>query len=109
MARVSPDPRLPVIPPDADQYTRNLNVQWIQIYREMATQLNLLSEGYMQATTNATTAAPTTGTYAVGDFIRKSNPVEAGSASSKYVIIGWVCSVAGTPGTWLQCRFLTGN
>lgn len=79
------------------------------LLRETALQVNSLSEGRMQATYNATTAAPTTGTWAQGDFIRNSTPSEAGSASSKYVVLGWVCTVAGTPGTWLPCRVLTGN
>lgn len=74
-----------------------------------AQQINAMSEGKLVGAYNAQTAAPTTGDHAVGDFIRNSAPAEAGSASSKYVIFGWVCSVAGTPGTWLECRFLTGN
>ena len=77
--------------------------------REHAQQINAVSEGRMAGAYNAQTAAPTTGTHALGDFIRNSAPAEAGSASSKYVVIGWVCTIAGTPGTWLQCRFLTGN
>jgi len=77
--------------------------------RTHALQINAISEGRLAGSYNAQTAAPTTGTYAQGDFIRNSAPTELGSASSKYVIFGWVCTVAGTPGTFLQCRFLTGN
>jgi hypothetical protein len=77
--------------------------------RTHALQINAISEGRLAGSYNAQTAAPTTGTYAQGDFIRNSAPAELGSASSKYVIFGWVCTVAGTPGTFLQCRFLTGN
>ena len=77
--------------------------------RTHAVQINAISEGRLAGSYNAQTAAPTTGTYAQGDFIRNSAPAELGSASSKYVIFGWVCTVAGTPGTFLQCRFLTGN
>lgn len=80
-----------------------------ELFRAVNAQVNTLTEGTLAAVHNAYTAAPTTGTYAIGDFIRKSNPAEAGSASSKYVIIGWVCTVSGTPGTWLECRVLTGN
>lgn len=75
----------------------------------MTAQLNNLSEDRLQGHYAALTAAPTGGTYAIGDFVTNSNPSEAGSASSKYVIIGWVCTVAGSPGTWLECRCLTGN
>jgi hypothetical protein len=38
-------------------------------------------------------AAPTTGTYAVGEIVLNSAPASAG-------FIGFVCTVAGTPGTW---------
>jgi Pectate lyase superfamily protein len=58
---------------------------------------------------NPGTAAPTTNTWAVGDFIQNTAPAELGSAASKYVVTGWICTVAGTPGTWLECRSLTGN
>lgn len=78
-------------------------------FSRLGTQLNAVSEGQLVAAHNAGTAAPTTGTYAVGDFIRNSAPAEAGSALSKYVIFGWVCVTGGTPGTWKECRFLTGN
>jgi hypothetical protein len=77
--------------------------------RDHAIQVNNLTEGRITAVTNATTAAPTTGPHAQGDFLRNSAPTELGSASSKYVIFGWVCVASGTPGTWLQCRYLTGN
>jgi len=100
--RVDPAPRFPA---DKDPLVRKLS----DLFRDHAQQLNDLSEGKISAVTNKSTAAPTTGTYAQGDYIRKSAPVEAGAASSKYVILGWVCTVAGTPGTWLECRVLTGN
>jgi hypothetical protein len=38
-------------------------------------------------------AIPTTGTWVVGDVVYNSAPASAG-------YIGWVCTVAGTPGTW---------
>lgn len=39
------------------------------------------------------TAAPTTGMWAKGAIVWNTNPAAAG-------FIGWVCTVAGTPGTW---------
>ena len=36
---------------------------------------------------------PTLGTYTKGDIIHNTNPVAGGYA-------GWICTVAGTPGTW---------
>ncbi len=77
--------------------------------REHAVLINLMTDGRLAGTNNATTAAPTTGTHAVGDFVRNSAPAELGSASSKYVIDGWTCVAGGTPGTWVQKRSLTGN
>lgn len=55
------------------------------------------------------TAAPTTGQHWQGDRARNIAPAEAGSTNSKYVIVGWICTVSGTPGTWLERRTLTGN
>ncbi len=71
--------------------------------------VNGLSDGKFYAVDAIGTAAPTTGTYAQGDFVRNSNPTELGPAASKYVIFGWCCLVAGTPGTWVEVRTLTGN
>ncbi len=47
----------------------------------------------LQPTINWAAAAPTTGTYKVGDIVYDSSPVTNGT-------IGWVCVTAGTPGTW---------
>lgn len=79
------------------------------LLREITTQLNLLSEGFLQAATNAGSAAPTTGSHRQGDMVRHSAPTEAGSAGSKYVIVGFICTTSGTPGTWKEMRVLTGN
>jgi hypothetical protein len=72
-------------------------------------QLNALSEGRLSAAYNAATAAPTTGEWYQGDFVRNAEPAEAGGAGDKYVILGWVCVTSGTPGTWKECRALTGG
>lgn len=94
----------PYLPGDS-ALVRQLDTLW----RQTAQQVNQLSEGQLVATYNAATAAPTTGTWARGDFIANAEPSELGSPGSQYVLRGWVCTVAGTPGTWVQCRFLTGN
>jgi hypothetical protein len=96
------DPRLPT-------GEANMRQRLTDLMRDVAQQVNGVSEGKLAATYNAQTAAPTTGTHALGDFVRNSAPAELGSASSKYVILGWVCVTAGTPGTWVQARALTGN
>ena len=77
--------------------------------REHSTQVNQLSEGRIAANYTAATATPTTGLWARGDFVKNSAPSELGTAGSKYVVHGWQCVTGGEPGTWVQCRFLTGN
>ncbi|MBB3841137.1 hypothetical protein FHS57_005158 [Runella defluvii] len=59
--------------------------------------------------TDVGTAAPTTGSWPRGWIRYNSTPVEAGTAGAKYVIEGWQCITAGSPGTWVQKRYLTGN
>ena len=39
------------------------------------------------------TAAPTAGTWVVGDITWNTSPSPSGNA-------GWICTIAGTPGTW---------
>lgn len=94
----------PYLRPSLQEMVRQLNTLW----RDLAQQINQLSEGQMAARYNASTAAPTTGQWALGDFIANAEPAELGTAGSKYVIHGWQCVTAGEPGTWVECRFLTG-
>lgn len=92
-------------PADAKGLQRQLTI----VLRRIVQQLNGISEGRQYYSHAALTAAPTTGTWARGDFVLNSSPSELGSAGSKYVIHGWRCVAGGDPGTWVQCRFLTGN
>jgi hypothetical protein len=87
----------------------NVDAETTRYMKEVAQQVNGVSEGRIAAFYNATTAVPTTGTYTQGDFVPNKTPSELGTAGSKYVIEGWTCVVSGTPGTWVQKRFLTGN
>lgn len=80
-----------------------------RVMREVAVQVNLISEGRLAGFYRASNAAPTTGDHYRGDFHLNSEPSELGTAGSKYVIHGWRCVVSGNPGTWVECRFLTGN
>ena len=100
--RINSDPRLP----QSDD-VKSLKTRIYEVHRDLANQINLASEGYLRGSSNATTAAPTTGVYAVGDFVRNSAPAELGAVASKYVIHGWICTVA--PLTFVQARYLTGN
>lgn len=93
--------------PQKDSST--FEIQLLSVLRDLGTRLDLLAQGHLAGVRGKATAAPTTGTWAVGDVIRNSAPAEAGVALSKYVIYGWICTVAGTPGTWLELRTLTGN
>lgn len=86
-----------------------LPIGLIRYLRDIARQVNGITEGHGYAFHGAMTAAPTTGTWNQGDMVKNSAPAEAGTAGSKYVVTHWVCTVAGTPGTWLACRSLTGN
>lgn len=100
--RLSVEPRLP---DDMPTLLRQLR----KLFNDIAIQLNGATEGRIEQYHNARTAPPTTEIWRQGDFIKNSTPTELGSASSKYVVIGWVCVASGEPGTWLQCRCLTGN
>ena len=81
----------------------------VELLRQIAKKVNSLASGSASAFENTGTAAPTTGTWAQGDFVKNSAPAEAGSAGSKYITQGWTCTVSGAPGTWLPVRTLTGN
>lgn len=102
--RLSLDPRLPAT---GDVIT--LKARLYEVFREIATQVNLSSEGAIQGAYNARTSAPSTGSHQQGDFVRNSATVEAGTAGSKYAVLGWVCVASGSPGTWKECRVLTGG
>jgi hypothetical protein len=87
----------------------NLIYSLTKALQSLADQSNSAGKGEISSVINAYTAPPTGGTHAQGDFVRNSAPAELGTAGAKYVIFGWICTVAGTPGTWLQQRMLTGN
>jgi hypothetical protein len=54
-------------------------------------------------------SAPTTGEHSAGERVINSEPVELGTNGNRYIVQGWACVEAGTPGTWLDNRVLTGN
>lgn len=90
-------------------YDVALNYKLKDLFRNICQRLNALSDGRISAIDNAASTIPTVGMYAVGDIVRNNTPVELGTAGSKYVITAWVCTVAGSPGTFVQLRSLTGN
>lgn len=100
--RLNTDARLP----QGDD-VRGLKQRLYEINRDICTQVNAMAEGSMQGATNAAQAAPSSGNYATGDFVRNSAPAELGAGGSRYVVFGWVCVAA--PLTFVDMRFLTGN
>ena len=105
--RPTSEVQLPINPDT--QYARDLNFKLKDIFRTFAQRLNTATDGRIAAVDNAANTVPTAGMYAAGDFVRNSSPSELGAAASKYVITGWLCVAAGTPGTFVQTRSLTGN
>lgn len=61
--RLSTNPTIPNVPADL-----------LRLIGKLAQQLNGVTEGQLAAHHNAATAAPTTGTWAAGDFILNSAP-----------------------------------
>jgi hypothetical protein len=102
--RISTTPNLPRSD-DVPSLKRRLS----DLLRDIAQQINGISEGSITARHNALTAAPVLGKWQRGDFVPNKEPAEAGSVGSKYVITGWICVTSGEPGTWLECRSLTGG
>lgn len=54
-------------------------------------------------------AKPTSGTWNQGDVCINKTPTEIGDVGSKYIIEKWICIAGGTPGTWKECRVITGD
>ena len=100
--RLNTDARLP-----QNEDPKALKQRLYEINRDVATQVNAISEGAISGASNAAASIPTTGVYAKGDFVRNAAPAELGSVSSKYIVFGWICTAA--PLTFVQMRFLTGN
>jgi hypothetical protein len=80
-----------------------------ELIRVLRLYFNQLDSYLNELTPEYAAAAPTTGTYTQGDFVWNAEADELGGGGSKYVILGWVCIVGGTPGTWRESRVLTGN
>lgn len=104
--RLDPLPRFPA---DQSLWERKLT----DLFRATAQQVNDLTEGRISAVTNASSSAPTAGTWKQGDFVRNSAPAEAGTAGSKYVVTGWLRLTSGSNNVlntdWVATRSLTGN
>jgi len=81
------------------------------VLNNMADQLDGLSSGRLSAKWNAASAPPTGGTttnptgiipglnYGKGDYIPFTNPSVVAANGHNYVLMGWVCTQAGTAGS----------
>jgi hypothetical protein len=99
---------LPILPQQPEsEYDKQLNFQLYKILRTLINQVNSITEGQIQAVTNATALMPTSGSYQVGDVVRNSNPSELGTAGSKYILYGWLCTAS--PLSFKELHCLTGN
>jgi hypothetical protein len=91
-----------------EKFDRGLMTEMV---RQIEDAINRLSEGRIYQNYNAASAAPSGSTvaYQLGDFIKNLSPTPTGGAGSEYVILGWVCTAAGSPGTFEEVRTLTGG
>lgn len=68
-------------------------VDYSQNYGTVLSSQAILSHSVGKITTYFDSAAPTSGTYKYGDFVKNIAPLKGGH-------IGWICRIPGTPGTW---------
>lgn len=80
-----------------------------QVANSTADKVDGLAGGRASAVDGKQASIPTTGDYEQGDFVKNSAPVELGIIGSKFVVEGWLNVAAGSPGTFVECRSLTGN
>jgi hypothetical protein len=111
MARLG-DPILPISPESA--YDAQLNRKLLDFFRVLVNKVNGLASGvFTHSADNALPSIPTSGTYARDDFVPKSSRVEAGVATQKYVVLGWLRLTGGSAHVanvdWVEVRILTGN
>ena len=90
-----------------------LKIALSKVFREIAIKVNQLADGAFSGYDRVSTTVPSTGTWFIGDFVRKSNPVVAGGGGSQYVIIGWTRITNGSNNVlntdWVENRTLTGT
>ena len=101
-------PILPRGQQEFDSYQARLRLNVERELQALRTKVLLLFQGRLAGRYSAT-AAPTGGKYQQGDIVWNSNPTVAGALLAQYVIIGWICTVTGDPGTWVEMRTLTGT
>ena len=111
LRRLQPIPHVPKPPRDSDPYLHALHYSMSQHLRDIAEQMNKLSEGRQDAHYNEHTAAPTTGVYALGDFVRHGSAHETGSVGDKHTFAGFQCVSEGSASaaSFVEVHWSTGN
>lgn len=92
---------------DDDNYDVQLQRTLVKLFADINKAVSALQSlpGAVSAS-----AVPSTGTHKAKEFVWNTNlDIEYGAIGSRYILAGWVCISGGTPGTWRECRFLTGN
>ena len=99
----------PNIPADPDGMRRRLT----DLIKRTNEKVNALIEGRASALYAAQSSVPTTGTWAIGDYVHNSAPAELGTTPNKYVVYGWKRLTSGSANVlntdWVADRRLTGN
>ena len=97
------------IPSEPDAMARKVS----DLIRRSNQAVNSLVEGRAAALYAAQASYPTSGTWAVGDYVHNSAPTELGGGGSKYIVYGWKRLTSGSGNVlntdWFQDRRLTGN
>lgn len=101
-------PRLPPAP-QTNVFGAALVVALKTVLGPMVDQLNNISEGRIAAVTNADVEPPSSGEHQEGDYVKNRHPSVLGDKGQQYVVRGWICVEAGTPGVWVQDRGMTGS
>ncbi len=102
---IKEDPLLPT--GMTSRWDIDLRRRLTELLREIIRAINALSAGQAGGSA-ALPTMPTSGSYAIGDVVRKSNPTELGTPGAKYVLYGWCC-VGTSPLAFVEMRNLTGN
>lgn len=110
MSRLPDDPALP-LDIESPDYLTDLNRRLTELFIEISSQVNAMSEERMESRLLARSASPTGIVLQVGDIIHNKVPTETGSAGSRYVIVGWQAITDGTASasSVVELRSLTGN
>jgi hypothetical protein len=109
--RLNETPLLPLRP--ESEFDTRLYQALNKVLREIAIKTNQIAAGNNAGFDAQSTAVPSAGSWAIGDFVKKSNPVVAGGGGSQYVITGWVRITNGSGNIlntdWIEHRVLTGT